>query len=823
MASMNNWSHNQNHNNMIGHQSRGPKDLVMSGGVQPNHMNAVKVTPPSSYIPRHRISNFVPNVSAMNPSTTSTPVNQTMNNMIIHNNNHNNISNMNVHKNHSQVMSDSIVQTHAMESPGALKRTLIIFKVIDQIVDKSGKVLKETVVKNEEIVRNCEKVDYNDSTTSTTPLSSISHVSRFASNPSSGVLADVSSSVRSTCSSVEVRHNHNTDSPSKGHSIKNKNEIFNKTPVPMAPNPVVRVNTSFASNAERTPVPNELKEDIKSVTTVGQQSVETKNNERDEEERRETATALLSLTQRSLNIDCNPSSDGLVLSTDCNPSSDGLVLSTGFAIKPGNRVMAKWRDKNFYPALISKHLPQNNKWSVVFEDGATKSLFDTELIQLSHLVEGQDVMVAISDGFCVKSTISKVINDTNGLFFDVERLKEDKLVIQRYPLKDIFLNTEQSANIGLKSSKPSINGAVFADVDLDNIVSGKRVRVTAKAEKTIEKPIQQFKNGKRRAADAVSVDVDYVNDGEEDDEDDDQTFGYKTKKKANIRTNRKKLESQNMLFNSEHSLSISPRATKVHSSIPAQELIKLLGPLPEIGSQIFQSVCFLLTCGDRNSSEDLCSEQSNPERSTPFDKLYLTKQIETGGGRVFESFDDMKNCSENQDTVLIADTYHRSIKYIQCLAAGISIASHLWVIDCCRQNKYLKRDNYTLPAGFSIITNALPSDKNTFKKSSTLFKGTKFYFGSKTPEKLHSLWAPVLSAAQALIVEDNSISVTNLSRKCVDIIIGDSSCSPELVKKAKQVKIPVISSEYIVQCLINGRKLSYDASPLFAYTYKNNL
>ncbi|CAG2181048.1 unnamed protein product, partial [Oppiella nova] len=148
MASMNNWSHNQNHNNMIGHQSRGPKDLVMSGSVQPNHMNAVKVTPPSSYIPRHRISNFVPNVSAMNPSTTSTPVNQTMNNMIIHNNNHNNISNMNVHKNHSQVINESIVQTHAMESPGALKRTLIIFKVIDQIVDKSGKVLKETVVKN---------------------------------------------------------------------------------------------------------------------------------------------------------------------------------------------------------------------------------------------------------------------------------------------------------------------------------------------------------------------------------------------------------------------------------------------------------------------------------------------------------------------------------------------------------------------------------------------------------------------------------------------------------------------------------------------------
>jgi BRCT domain type II-containing protein len=60
-----------------------------------------------------------------------------------------------------------------------------------------------------------------------------------------------------------------------------------------------------------------------------------------------------------------------------------------------------------------------------------------------------------------------------------------------------------------------------------------------------------------------------------------------------------------------------------------------------------------------------------------------------------------------------------------------------------------------------------------------------------------------------------------MTGKTVDIIIGDPSCPIELVKRAKQMKIPVISNEYIVQCLINGRKLSYDASPLFSYTYKN--
>lgn len=51
--------------------------------------------------------------------------------------------------------------------------------------------------------------------------------------------------------------------------------------------------------------------------------------------------------------------------------------------------------------------------------------------------------------------------------------------------------------------------------------------------------------------------------------------------------------------------------------------------------------------------------------------------------------------------------------------------------------------------------------------------------------------------------------------KLVDIIIGDASCKPELSARAKQLKIAVVSSEYIVQCLINGRKLPFDSAKSF--------
>ncbi len=52
----------------------------------------------------------------------------------------------------------------------------------------------------------------------------------------------------------------------------------------------------------------------------------------------------------------------------------------------------------------------------------------------------------------------------------------------------------------------------------------------------------------------------------------------------------------------------------------------------------------------------------------------------------------------------------------------------------------------------------------------------------------------------------------------IDMIIGDATCDPELVKKMKQLKIPIVSGEYVVQCLINGRKLAVEQHPKFEYT-----
>lgn len=119
---------------------------------------------------------------------------------------------------------------------------------------------------------------------------------------------------------------------------------------------------------------------------------------------------------------------------------------------------------------------------------------------------------------------------------------------------------------------------------------------------------------------------------------------------------------------------------------------------------------------------------------------------------------------------------------------------------------------------------------------------------SKT-NQLEEFWRPILSAANATIVttlpNSTGTSTSNWlflsllllihlhlnpiniyvffkgkASNTPDMIIADTNCTPTLIKKAKTSKIPIVSSEYVIQCLINGRKLPVDAHEKFNHSYK---
>ena len=503
----------------------------------------------------------------------------------------------------------------------AEKRNVIIFKVLEQFIDPTTKnILKETVTKNEEIVISLGQVSYDS-------LNNSSTSSMMTRSPvgSSGVLGDIST--LSNTKSIE-----NTSS---SNSIGFQNPIkIDSSFEPQSD----KIETKLKLN-QSLPETNKIQLKESHVSTPPNSSID----ENDEEARRQTATALLSLQSVSNNStpvkpveedayqitteistvlsNASKISSALADEEKNSASENESDFSTCQKLKTGAKVLAKWKDKNFYPAEILSQL-ETYKWSVRFDDLATRNLFETEIIRVEHLFPKQEVMLTLSGDLCIRASIKKNYNNKN-FELDLEYTNNDKLIIKKYKLKDIFLNSEQSSLILNKVSKPNNSCAVFADVDLDNIVTGKRARSNKVSAKLKKKSTQE----------SSSSDSDVPNKKKRKTVDE-------TVSNQKSSTDLTKIDFHLIGHYHESSLSVSPRSTKNSVSMPANELEKILGPVPKLGSKIFNKINFILTSGDRNKK--LNEQESNPEHSTPFDKVYLTRQIQAGEGSVYDSFEEMK-------------------------------------------------------------------------------------------------------------------------------------------------------------------------------------
>lgn len=653
----------------------------------------------------------------------------------------------------------------------AEKRSVIIFKVVEQIIDPSTKnVLKETVLKNEEVISSVGQVQFdllnnNDicnsitsSIVSTNPIS-LSHVG------SSGVLGDISHSF-SVSGTTKSLLNNNTANNTSGNNFINTFETSttNKEEENKA-NAVVPRRDSENSNFNGSQSANSIVDD-----------------ENDEEERRQTATALLSLHS----VSNTPVKEAPIInSTDTSVISAALALSTALkksttrdsrspqqsteksvaavqeatssrvnngknvkevvdtssmaiipslapvvsvgAMKLGLKVMAKWKDKNFYPAEVLKQV-EPHKWSVKFEDAATRNLFETELIRLEYLTAGQDVMLTISGDLCIRAIIRKVIQGGRGqssknVEMELQYAEDEhsstntngkRPTSRRHKLCDVFLNAEQSSAVLARSSRPSQGGAVFADVDLDNIVVGKRSR---KVQQSTAKA-SESKETKKRGGGLLQPETGQLSDSDASTSNGSGTTAIKKRRKvaANVANESKsgppsassavaaveanedevssespsslppkpvhksisvdvsilkpKVDSFPFLSSHYHesSLAVSPRTSRSTTMVlhmPPNELEKILGPVPSKVSAggsgtsakgIFEGISFMLTSGDRlrnlggggssgsGNESGSGSELSGgvADRSVPFDKVYLTKQILAGGGTVYDTFEEMK-------------------------------------------------------------------------------------------------------------------------------------------------------------------------------------
>ncbi|XP_035228136.1 TP53-binding protein 1-like [Stegodyphus dumicola] len=459
-------------------------------------------------------------------------------------------------------------------------------------------------------------------------------------------------------------------------------------------------------------------------------------------------------------------------------------------IIPGVRVMARWKDGYYYPGTV-KSQELEGRWAVLFDDGDLRTIPQENLIKLAMLQLGTSVLVLSADGFYDPGKVCGHFREGNKVGYEVEL---DNGVTKRYPRTSVILSTEQAKHI--ISSRPPTTPATMT-INLDNIIDGKRKRksvqspqsspVLKKSPRISHRNLKPDSNLDSTSESHVELSGSKTSDAVADVEE--------PSKKRAVRTRR------------------AAKASAVKTTKAIVQRSKKV-------AKLFKDYAFLLTNAERKnipkpvSNESECSAEEYD--IIPFDKDELCQYIVSGGGLILDRFDDIQTCTK-KNIFLLANSYLRTMKYIQCIAAGIHCIKHHWVQNCIFKGEIMPVQSYYLPAGYSLVTQKIVE----WHGKKDVLKGLKIALVSAPESPFVYTWAPVLLASKADFVQKWSLP-SSAKPGCsvyVDVLITNGQCPPEILQSAKRRKIPIVSSEWIIQSLISGKCLPFDAHPKFKHDF----
>ncbi|GFY59134.1 TP53-binding protein 1 [Trichonephila inaurata madagascariensis] len=478
-------------------------------------------------------------------------------------------------------------------------------------------------------------------------------------------------------------------------------------------------------------------------------------------------------------------------------SSDDPYKDSPFGrMLPGVRVMARWKDGYYYPGIVQKQ-ESEGRWSVKFDDEDIKAIPQENLIKVYNLEKGTSVLAMSPDDFYDPGIICGHYTDSTGSGYEVEL---DNGVTKRYPRSAVILSNDQAKL--LTSSRPPTTPATMT-INLDNIVDGKRKR---KSVQTSE-PSPVLKKSPRRISSRISK-IDPNLDSTEE-------SAHTDKEPLSIKRQMETTET-------EGEDTLPQRSTRKRKAAKTGA-IKITHAITQSSGRhpkLLKDYAFLLTNAERKPAPKVNTSDSETlneeEEIMPFNKDELVAYILSRGGTILDKFDDVQDCKK-RNIFLLANTYLRTMKYIKCIAAGIICIKHHWVQNCCFKGEILNHVSYILPAGKSLITNEIVE----WHGRSDVLKGLKISLISGPDNPFVPTWTPVLLAAQADFVLKWNLP-SSKSGGCfmhVDVLVTNSHCPPDVLQSARRRKIPIVSSEWIIQSLIAGKCLPYDAHPKFKHDY----
>ncbi|XP_022107017.1 TP53-binding protein 1-like [Acanthaster planci] len=509
------------------------------------------------------------------------------------------------------------------------------------------------------------------------------------------------------------------------------------------------------------------------------------------------------------------------------PAGETLPVAEGegSSLLPGTKVYTKWLDGFWYPGTIlcqDKYL----RYMIEFDDGDRRAVNERDIIIKEWLSRGQSVMAKDVDGYhyagLVVGYYQDVDRNTSGYVIE----QTDSHETSRYERHHVILTKDQAASL-VSSTSGSSNTSGSNVISLDNVVYSKRTRLRScllespSGGARVEKPRQQTPRPPQKTTPLRQGVKRKLVPSEE-----------QPKKDTPSPRKRGRAAAQGVLTPSPE-LTISPRRSPRKRQQPKQSpqteeahpMAVHMGPLPRQAT-LFRNHAFLVTHGEvkkppkqmSSSDESSGEEHDNEMEMVPFDRAYAVQQIQSGGGLVLSDFN--KSQITKMKVLLIANTYCRTKKYFQALAAGIPCISHLWLRDCCKSGKLENYRSYLLPAGESLEENALME----IQPNRSILAGMSMCMVSDL-EGVQDTWRSILIAAGCHMVSrlPSNLELTknpDISLDC-DVIVTDPSCPRSLLHRAQQLDIPVVSCEWVIQCLINGVRVDYRGHEKYRWSHRD--
>ncbi|XP_056877132.1 TP53-binding protein 1 isoform X3 [Takifugu flavidus] len=452
----------------------------------------------------------------------------------------------------------------------------------------------------------------------------------------------------------------------------------------------------------------------------------------------------------------------------------------------GLRVVAKWSSNGyFYSGRIMKDAGEG-RFRLRFDDGYECEVAGKDILLCDPIPLETEVTALLEDEYFSIGVVRGHKTEGQELFYSVEKDGQR----QWYNRKAVILSLEQGNKLREQHSlgpyEPSTPLAKASDISLDNLVEGKRRRRGASENipnrSSSSSPRTPGPSGKRKLM---------------------TSEGCRTPAKRGRRGARAAQQRVGICNTSGSGTDLPDQSSDV---------VETHGPLPQNAS-LFMGFAFMMTAScesDRLSNKLSSDEDEEYVQTGPYNKTYTESQLQAGGGFILPDFNE-EQCKAAYQSLLIADQHCRTQKYLLCLASGVPCVSHLWVRDCCKDNKLLNYRNYLLPAGIG------PDDAIVeWHPRSTPFKALRILLVFEKPAEL---WAQLITMGGASSVRHFQPDASDIPAGKFDVVVTDHTCSPLVEKNMASQEVPLVSPEWLIQSVICGECLGFHSLPRYRHNY----